>query len=144
MGFGNPYGDVWNVDICSSWVEKIEKMGIKTIAISDTIGIAQPQSISYLFKKLIPLHPGIDFGAHFHTTPNKWKEKIEAAYNAGCRRFDAAIRGYGGCPMAKDDLTGNMPTENLFSYFEEHNVPHSLDSSEFIKSMVLANEVFPS
>ena len=117
MGFGNPYGDPWNVDIVGEWTERLAKMGVKILSLSDTIGSSTPQVISYLFSNLIPKYPNIEFGAHLHTTPDKWHEKIDAAYKAGCRRYDGAIQGFGGCPMAKDDLTGNMPTEKMLSYF---------------------------
>lgn len=117
MGFGNPYGDPWNVEIVGEWTEKLSNMGVKILSLSDTVGSSKPDVIDYLFSNLIPKYPNIEFGAHLHTTPDKWFEKIEAAYNAGCRRFDGAIQGFGGCPMAKDDLTGNMPTEKLLSYF---------------------------
>ncbi|MFN4027125.1 MULTISPECIES: hydroxymethylglutaryl-CoA lyase [Flavobacterium] len=117
MGFGNPYGDPWNVEIVGEWTEKLATMGVKILSLSDTIGSSTPEVINYLFSNLIPKYPEIEFGAHLHTTPDKWHEKINAAYKAGCRRFDGAIQGFGGCPMAKDDLTGNMPTEKLLSYF---------------------------
>ncbi len=143
MGFGNPYGDMWNVDICAKWVEKMNAMDVNIIALSDTIGIANPESITYLFSKLTPAYPDVEIGAHFHTKPTEWKEKINAAYNAGCRRFDAAIKGYGGCPMAKDDLTGNMPTENLLYFFDEQNIELDLDELAFIKALTIANEIFP-
>lgn len=117
MGFGNPYGDPYNVDVVGDWTEKLAKMGVKILSLSDTIGSSTPEIIDYLFRKLIPKYPNIEFGAHLHTTPDKWFEKIDAAYQAGCRRYDGAIQGFGGCPMAKDDLTGNMPTEKLLSYF---------------------------
>jgi hydroxymethylglutaryl-CoA lyase len=117
MGFGNPYGDPWNVEIVSEWTEKLSNMGVKILSLSDTVGSSTPDVIDYLFSNLISKYPKIEFGAHLHTTPDKWFEKIDAAYNAGCRRFDGAIQGFGGCPMAKDDLTGNMPTEKLLSYF---------------------------
>ena len=117
MGFGNPYGDPWNVEIVGEWTEKLAQMGVKILSLSDTIGSSTPEVIDYLFSNLIPKYPEIEFGAHLHTTPDKWHEKIDAAYKAGCRRFDGAIQGFGGCPMAKDDLTGNMPTEKLLSYF---------------------------
>jgi hydroxymethylglutaryl-CoA lyase len=117
MGFGNPYGDRWNVDIVGEWTEKLAGMGVKIVSLSDTIGSSTPDIIDYLFSNLIPKYPHIEFGAHLHTTPDKWFEKVDAAYKAGCRRFDGAIQGFGGCPMAKDDLTGNMPTEKLLSYF---------------------------
>ncbi len=117
MGFGNPYGDPWNVEIVGEWTEKLAAMGVKILSLSDTIGSSTPEVISYLFSNLIQKYPQIEFGAHLHTTPDKWFEKIEAAYNSGCRRYDGAIQGFGGCPMAKDDLTGNMPTEKLLSFF---------------------------
>lgn len=117
MGFGNPYGDPWNVEIVGEWTEKLSTMGVKILSLSDTVGSSTPDVIDYLFSNLIPKYPEIEFGAHLHTTPEKWFEKIDAAYKAGCRRFDGAIQGFGGCPMAKDDLTGNMPTEKLLSYF---------------------------
>ncbi|RIA09280.1 hydroxymethylglutaryl-CoA lyase [Flavobacteriaceae bacterium MAR_2010_72] len=117
MGFGNPYGDPWNVDIVGQWTERLSKMGVNILSLSDTIGSSDPESIDYLFSNLIPNYPEIEFGAHLHTTPSTWFEKIDAAYKAGCKRFDGAIQGFGGCPMAKDELTGNMPTEKLLSYF---------------------------
>jgi hydroxymethylglutaryl-CoA lyase len=117
MGFGNPYGDPWNVEIVGDWTEKLAGMGVKILSLSDTVGSSTPDVIDYLFANLIPKYPNIEFGAHLHTTPEKWFEKIDAAYKAGCKRFDGAIQGFGGCPMAKDDLTGNMPTEKLLSYF---------------------------
>lgn len=117
MGFGNPYGDPWNVEIVGEWTQKLSGMGVKILSLSDTVGSSTPDVISYLFSNLIPAYPHIEFGAHLHTTPDKWHEKIDAAYKAGCIRFDGAIQGFGGCPMAKDDLTGNMPTERMLSYF---------------------------
>lgn len=118
MGFGNPYGDPWNVDIVGDWTERLSMMGIKILSLSDTIGSSNPVNINYLFSHLITKYPNIEFGAHLHTTPSTWFEKVDAAYKAGCRRFDGAIQGFGGCPMAKDELTGNMPTEKLLTYFE--------------------------
>jgi hydroxymethylglutaryl-CoA lyase len=117
MGFGNPYGDPWNVDIVGDWTERLAKMGVKILSLSDTVGTSNPENINYLFSNLIPRYPNIEFGAHLHTTPTSWHEKVDAAYKAGCMRFDGAIQGFGGCPMAKDELTGNMPTERLLSYF---------------------------
>ena len=117
MGFGNPYGDPWNVEIVGEWTERLSNMGVKILSLSDTIGSSNPENISYLFSSLIPGYPDIEFGAHLHTTPSTWFEKVNAAYLAGCKRFDGAIQGFGGCPMAKDELTGNMPTEKLLSYF---------------------------
>jgi hydroxymethylglutaryl-CoA lyase len=117
MGFGNPYGDPWNVDIVGDWTSRLSNMGVKILSLSDTVGSSTPESIDYLFSNLIPLYPKIEFGAHLHTTRSTWYEKVDSAYKAGCMRFDGAIQGFGGCPMAKDELTGNMPTEKLLSYF---------------------------
>jgi len=143
MGFGNPYGDPWNVDICQHWVDKLAELGIRIIALSDTIGVATPESISYLFDNLIPPYPDVEFGAHLHTHANNWKEKIDAAFHSGCKRFDSTIRGYGGCPMAKDDLVGNMPTENLIYYFDQKEEELNIDRKSFLKAMGIATEVFP-
>ena len=142
MGFGNPYGDDWNTEIVEKWVKEMDQLGIKIISLSDTIGIANPETIAYLFKHLIPTFPNIEFGAHLHTTPNTWQEKITAAYENGCKRFDGAMKGFGGCPMATDDLTGNMPTENMFSYFNNLNISTGLNETEFTHSLLLANQVF--
>lgn len=128
MGFGNPYGDPWNVDIVSDWTNKLAGMGVKILSLSDTIGTSSPEIIDYLFSNLIPQYPQIEFGAHLHTTPNTWFEKVDSAYKAGCCRFDGAIKGYGGCPMAKDDLTGNMPTEKLITYFNQQKVATNINA----------------
>ncbi len=142
MGFGNPYGDEWSVEIVQKWVDELAEMGIKILSLSDTIGSSTPESIEYLFKNLIPPYPDVEFGAHLHTQPHNWREKIEAAYKNGCQRFDAALRGFGGCPMAKDDLTGNMPTENLLAYLEEQKVGHGLNKTAFNQAMAMTNNVF--
>lgn len=144
MGFGNPYGDAWNAEIVGNWVEELAEIGISTLSLSDTVGIANPKSISYLFSHLIPEYPDIEFGAHLHTQAHNWQEKIDAAYESGCMRFDAAIRGYGGCPMAKDDLTGNMATENLLYYLDNKNAEIDIDRKAFNRAMALALEVFPN
>jgi len=143
MAFGNPYGDEWSSDIAIHWSHKLHEMGIRIIALSDTIGVSNPENITTLFSALIPELKDVEFGAHLHTTPDKWEEKVNAAYNSGCRRFDAAIKGFGGCPMASDKLTGNMPTENLLSYFQNKNIPVSIDMKAFAESMLIAGEVFP-
>ena len=144
MGFGNPYGDPWNVEIVQHWVDVLADMGIRIISLSDTIGVANRSTISYLFGNLIPPYPDVEFGAHFHTRPDEWEEKIDAAYTNGCRRFDGAIKGYGGCPMAADDLTGNMPTERLLGYFMDKGVPLDLDMDAFGLGMRLSSDVFPA
>ncbi len=143
MGFGNPYGDEWNVDIVQKWVSRLVDMGIHLFSLSDTIGVSNPDNISYLFTNLIPLFPTVEFGAHLHTPPHNWKEKVAAAYLSGCRRFDAAIKGFGGCPMAKDDLTGNMATENLLHFFDEVNIELGLDRYAFNLAFRQSSDVFP-
>ncbi|PHN01107.1 hydroxymethylglutaryl-CoA lyase [Flavilitoribacter nigricans] len=143
MGFGNPYGDPWNVEIAQRWVDELETMGITIFQLSDTIGVANPANIAYLFSSLIPAYPDLEIGAHFHTQPHNWEEKVKTAYENGCRRFDGAIKGFGGCPMAKDDLTGNMPTEKLLAFFEEAEVPTGVDRKLFLEAMQDAVEVFP-
>lgn len=143
MGFGNPYGDPWNVDIVQRWVDRLADFDIRIFMLSDTIGVASPQSIRYLFGNLLPLYPELTFGAHFHTHPRTWKEKVAAAFESGCRRFDGAIKGFGGCPMAKDELTGNMPTENLVHYFRNRSEPTGIDGEAFAEAMHMAAEVFP-
>lgn len=142
MGFGNPYGDPWNVDIVAEWTEKLSNMGVKILSLSDTVGSSTPEVIKYLFSNLIPQYPEIEFGAHLHTTPNSWHEKVDAAYKAGCHRFDGAIKGYGGCPMAKDDLTGNMPTEKLVSYFTEQKAETNIKPMSFESAYNEALNVF--
>ena len=143
MGFGNPYGDDWNVDIVQKWVSKLKNLGIKIFSLSDTIGVSTPESISYLFSNLIPAYSELTFGAHLHTQPHNWKEKIQSAYDSGCRRFDGAIKGYGGCPMATDDLTGNMPTEQMVNYFDNLEILQGFDHQAFAKSMYLTADTFP-
>jgi hydroxymethylglutaryl-CoA lyase len=142
MGFGNPYGDPWNVDIVGNWTVKLSKMGVKILSLSDTIGSSTPKDITYLFSNLIPKYPEIEFGAHLHTTPDEWLEKVASAFKAGCNRFDGAIKGYGGCPMAKDELTGNMPTEKLLSYFRAENVDTNIKSMSFDTAYNKALELF--
>lgn len=141
MGFGNPYGDPWNVDIVGEWTERLSKMGVKILSLSDTIGSSDPENINYLFSNLIPAYSNIEFGAHLHTTSTSWFEKIDAAYKSGCRRFDGAIQGFGGCPMAKDELTGNMPTEKMLSYFTQKKA-HDLNAMSFESSYNEATKIF--
>jgi hydroxymethylglutaryl-CoA lyase len=143
MAFGNPYGDEWSSDVAVEWTKRLAQLGIKIIALSDTIGVSNPENITFLFSKLIPEFPGIEIGAHLHTTPTTWEEKVHAAYASGCRRFDSAIKGYGGCPMAADKLTGNMPTENLLSYFKKNNISTGIDEKFFTQAIDLAATTFP-
>lgn len=143
MAFGNPYGDPWNIEVVEKWVDEMQQLGIKYLSLSDTVGVADAKTISYLYTELIHRFPKLEFGAHFHTTPNTWRDKVEPAYNSGCRRFDGAIKGFGGCPMAKDDLVGNMPTERLIEFFDEMKIETGLDNKAFANAMALAGEVFP-
>ena len=142
MGFGNPYGDPWNVEIVGEWTEKLASMGARILSLSDTVGTSDPENIEYLFSNLIPKYPLIEFGAHLHTTPTKWHEKVDAAYNAGCRRFDGAVQGFGGCPMAKDELTGNMPTEKLLSYLTAQKAETNVNWMVFEAAYNKATELF--
>jgi hydroxymethylglutaryl-CoA lyase len=142
MGFGNPYGDPWSVEIVGEWTEKLAGMGVKILSLSDTIGSSTPEVIQYLFSHLISQYPKIEFGAHLHTTTDKWFEKIEAAYQSGCRRFDGAIQGFGGCPMARDVLTGNMPTEKLISYFNAKKENTNIRAMSFESAYNVASKLF--
>lgn len=142
MGFGNPYGDPWNVEIVGEWTEKLSAMGVKILSLSDTIGSSTPEVIDYLFSNLIPKYPEIEFGAHLHTNPTRWFEKVDAAFKAGCTRFDGAIQGFGGCPMAKDDLTGNMPTEKLLSYFTSRKEDTHVKMMSFESAHNEATKIF--
>lgn len=142
MGFGNPYGDEWNPAIVTQWASKLVEQGIGTIALADTIGAATPEQISKIYPSLCSEFPYAEFGIHLHSTPNTWRAKIEAAWQSGCRRFDTAINGYGGCPMAADELTGNIATENLLGYLDEQNEPTELDMGEFRAAMEYAENIF--
>jgi len=139
MAFGNPYGENYHPDIVAELTEKLYQLEIGIVALSDTIGVSNPTNIAPLFSTLIQEYPTIEFGAHLHTNADKWEEKVESAYQNGCRRFDAALKGYGGCPMAKDDLVGNMPTEKLITYFTEDL---GLNPLELEKSLDLSTSVF--
>ncbi|MEZ4800135.1 MAG: hydroxymethylglutaryl-CoA lyase [Flavobacteriales bacterium] len=142
MGFGNPYGDPYSPEIAIEWSEKLNSnLGIEILALSDTIGSSTPQLITELFSTLIPSLPQVNFGAHLHTTPNTWHEKIDAAFKAGCTRFDGALKGLGGCPMAKDDLTGNMPTENVVSYFKKEQLIPEIQLDELAIALELAKDL---
>ncbi|MBL6649670.1 MAG: hydroxymethylglutaryl-CoA lyase [Flavobacteriaceae bacterium] len=131
MGFGNPYGEPWNLEIVELWVQNLNSIGVEIISISDTIGTAKKIDINKIYSFLIPRYKKIEFGAHFHTRPNEWYEKLNEAYNTGCRRFDGAIMGFGGCPMAKDELTGNLPTEKIISFFNSLKENMSINSLQF-------------
>ena len=142
MAFGNPYGDAWEPEIALEWTSKIASLGVKTIALSDTVGIATPENINALFSALIPELAEIRLGAHLHCTPDNWKLKVNAAWNSGCRRYDSAIRGFGGCPMAEDELVGNLPTEKMIGFLDGKNIPLQISKPEFEKAYNLAASVF--
>ncbi|MCK6641064.1 MAG: hydroxymethylglutaryl-CoA lyase [Bacteroidia bacterium] len=144
MAFGNPYGDAWNADVAIHWTKQLSDLGIKVIALADTIGVSNPENIKYLFSNVIPEFPDVTIGAHLHTTPETWREKVEAAWNSGCRRFDSAVKGLGGCPMATDKLTGNMPTEKVLQFLNENNIKTGIDSIQFAESMLMAGNTFPA
>ncbi|MBF9220516.1 hydroxymethylglutaryl-CoA lyase [Hymenobacter ruricola] len=142
MGFGNPYGDAWSPEIVTDFTEHLAALGVPIVALSDTVGASSADTIAPLFSALIPAFPNIEFGAHLHTTPTTWREKVTAAYDAGCRRFDGAIGGIGGCPMAADELTGNMATENLLAFLAERGVDTGLDMAAFGSAREAAAGVF--
>lgn len=143
MAFGNPYGDSWNAEVAVQWTKKLSEMGIGIIALSDTIGVSDKENITSLFSAVIPEFPQLTIGAHLHTTPDSWREKVEAAWNSGCRRFDHAVKGLGGCPMATDKLTGNMPTEKVLEFLAEKKVETGVNMNFFNEAMVKAGETFP-
>ena len=142
MAFGNPYGEHWHEDIVAEWSEKLFDLDIKTIALSDTIGVSNPNNIRLLFSLLSDKYPQIEWGVHLHTHLESWREKVEAAYDSGCRRFDGAIKGYGGCPLAKDDLVGNMPTEKLLSFTQEKKIETAINTLAFESAYNKAIDLF--
>ena len=142
MAFGNPYGDVWSEDIVAKWGEKLAELEVKTLALADTIGVSNADTISRLFNTLIPEFPEVEWGSHLHTTPDTWREKVEAAYNSGCTRFDSTIKGLGGCPMAKDDLVGNMSTEKLLSFTQEKKIKTGVNPLAFESAYNKAIDIF--
>jgi hydroxymethylglutaryl-CoA lyase len=143
MGFGNPYGDPYDVEVVGKFVEILTALDVSIVSLADTIGVSTPEQIRYLFQSLSARFPKIELGAHLHSTPQTAIEKIEAAYQAGCTRFDGAIKGFGGCPMAKDDLVGNLATEVILEYLQHEGVNTGIDMNEFNVGMALANQVFP-
>lgn len=142
MGFGNPYGDAYDDSILLLWADNMAQLQIPIISLADTVGLATPEQISYALRTLIPQHPNITFGVHLHSTAVNWKAKINAAYTAGCRRFDGALKGIGGCPMANDELVGNMATEWMVDYFKEKDILPPLDENALHHCLQLANEIF--
>lgn len=142
MGFGNPYKEEWNSNMVVDWVGKIADLGVTSFSISDTVGVSTPESISNVFSSLISSYKELEFGAHFHTRPDNWLEKVESAWQNGCQRFDGAIAGYGGCPMADDVLVGNMPTEHLVSFFDDQKVEIGLNREAFKEARLVAASIF--
>jgi len=142
MGFGNPYGDRYSEEIVFEWVNQLVGMGIEIISLADTVGLATPEQVYDMTEYLINSLPGIEIGVHLHSKPDNWKEKLEAAVKAGCKRFDGALKGIGGCPMANDELVGNMNSELMINYFEENNWLNNLNKEALEKSLRLAAEIF--
>ncbi|HRD51516.1 MAG TPA: hydroxymethylglutaryl-CoA lyase [Flavobacteriales bacterium] len=144
MAFGNPYGDPWSAEVALHWVDRLTReLGVRIIALSDTVGVARPEDIASMFSALIPALPHVEFGAHLHCTPDNWKAKTDAAWNAGCRRFDGAIKGYGGCPMAEDELVGNLQMELFARSLDERGVSTGLDLEQLDRCVAEAARVFP-
>lgn len=142
MGFGNPYGDLWHPAIVEHWTDRFASMGVSIISLSDTVGVAQPADIADIFNIVTNDYPEVEFGAHLHTTPYAWREKVEAAYQNGCKRFDGALKGYGGCPMAQDELVGNMPTENLIAFFSEERADFIINEDAFLDALSMSSSIF--
>ena len=142
MCFGNPHGDPWSLDLVNEWVYKLSKIGVNTISLSDTIGSSNPKSIGTIFNSVLKNHNNIEFGAHLHSEPETSYDKIKSAFEAGCRRFDAVIKGYGGCPMASNELVGNIATEKLVSFLEKKKVSININSSKFEKCYQLSSDFY--
>jgi len=142
MGFGNPYNDPYSEEIVFDWVTRLTKLGINIISLADTVGIATEAQVKRITKYVIELLPGIEVGVHLHSTPVNWKEKLEAAVDAGCFRFDGALKGIGGCPMANDELVGNMNSEWMIDYFEENKLITGLNRDALMESLSIASEIF--
>lgn len=144
MAFGNPYGDPWNAEVAMHWVDRlVNELGVRIIALSDTVGVAEPEDIAGMFAAMVPALPSVEFGAHLHASPFNWKEKTQAAWDAGCRRFDGALKGYGGCPMAEDDLVGNLQTELFVQHLETQGIHTGLDLGRLEEAVAKAASVFP-
>jgi hydroxymethylglutaryl-CoA lyase len=142
MGFGNPYGDDYSAEIAVQWVGKLAALGIRTIAMSDTVGVAEKYTIDYIFRQLIPAFPDVAIGAHFHASAFNWEEKISTAYAAGCTRFDSALKGIGGCPMAENVLVGNVATENVIQWCKANDIPLQINLEALDNAMRIANGIF--
>jgi hydroxymethylglutaryl-CoA lyase len=142
MGFGNPYGDPYDEEIVFEWINKLVAMDIGIISLADTVGVASPQQVYEMTSYLLESLPGTEIGVHLHSTPDNWKDKLEAAVRAGCKRFDGALKGIGGCPMADDELVGNMNSEKMIEYFEENNLVSGLNKDALEKSLRIAAQIF--
>jgi hydroxymethylglutaryl-CoA lyase len=142
MGFGNPYGDPYDESVLLQWTEEMVKRDVRIISLADTVGVATPEQIAKALITLLPQYPNTEIGVHLHSTPNNWEEKLAAAYQVGCKRFDGALKGIGGCPMAKDELVGNMATEHMLNYFEQQGTPLSINKTALEHSFSLAHQLF--
>lgn len=142
MGFGNPYGDPYSGEVLLYWADTMVRKEVKVLSLADTVGLATPSQISLALTTLIPAYPHVEFGVHLHSTRDNWRQKLEAAWSAGCRRFDGALKGIGGCPMAQDDLVGNMDTESMIDFFQEKGIALPLDEVALQESLRLAGHVF--
>lgn len=142
MGFGNPYGDPYEMDYVGQFIERLDELEVRVLSLADTIGVSTEKNITALFSSIIPRFPHIEIGAHLHSTPEATEEKIAAAYQAGCRRMDGTIMGFGGCPMAEGDLVGNMATERILDYLKREEVELKLDNQEFDRAVQMARMFF--
>jgi len=142
MGFGNPYGDPYDEEIVFEWVNRLVAMDIGIISLADTVGLASAEQVNDVTRYLVESLPGTEIGVHLHSSPEGWREKLDAAFKAGCRRFDGALKGIGGCPMAEDELVGNMNTEWMITYFEEQGFSLNIDKTALEESLRLAAEIF--
>ncbi len=143
MGFGNPYSEPYSIETVNDFVKRLVDLGVTIISIADTIGVSTPISINYLLPKLIEAYPSTEFGVHLHSSPSTANEKIEAAFLSNCKRFDGALKGWGGCPMANDELVGNLATEKIINYLRSKDVELNLNENELVKALLLADEIFP-
>ncbi len=144
MGFGNPYGDLYDAEVVARFTDILTTLGITIVSIADTIGVADPEKIAYLFSNLTQAHPRLELGVHLHSTPETATAKVEAAWKAGCRRFEGAIKGFGGCPMAKDELVGNLATETIIGFLDSVKATPQLNREAFDKALRIAIEIFPN
>lgn len=142
MGFGNPYNDPWSIDIIDFWLQRMSPLGIHSVQLSDTIGIATPEKITEVFEFTSKQFPLLDMGVHLHTKPGDWYAKMNAAFTAGCRKFDGSLLGFGGCPMAKDELVGNMPTENMIQFVEDLNPERWINKQKLMEALHMAKKLY--